>query len=60
MIVIRLIVVAVLIAIGALGLAWLFTREAKYLGYMRRVMRFALIVGIISALFYLVERIVLR
>lgn len=60
MIVFRLIIVAVLIAIGALGLAWLFTRDAKYLGYMRGVLRFVLMVGIISALFYLVERIVLR
>lgn len=60
MIVIRLIIVAVLIAIGALALAWLFTRDAKYLGYMRRVLRFALIVGFVSALFYLMERVVLR
>ena len=60
MIVFRLIIVAVLIAVGALGLAWLFTRDPKYLGYMRGVLRFVLMVGIISALFYLVERIVLR
>ena len=60
MIVIRLIIVAVLIAIGALALAWLFTRDAKYLGYMRRVLRFALITGLISAIFYVVERVVLR
>lgn len=60
MIVIRLLFVAVLIAIAALGLAWLFTRDAKYLAYLRRVLYFALMVGIISALFYVVERIVLR
>lgn len=60
MIVIRLIIVAVLIAIGALALAWLFTRDAKYLAYMRHVVRFALIVGFVSALFYLLERVVLR
>jgi len=60
MIVIRLIIVAVLIAIGALALAWLFTRDAKYLGYMRRVLRFAVITGILSGLFYLIERVVLR
>lgn len=60
MIVLRLIIVAVLIAIGALALAWLFTRDAKYLGYMRRVLRFAIMVGVISGLFYLVERVVLR
>lgn len=60
MIVIRLMIVAVLIAIGALALAWLFTRDAKYLAYVRRVLRFAIIVGFISALFYLLERVVLR
>lgn len=60
MIVIRLLLVAALIAITALGLAWLFTRDAKYLAYLRRVLYFALLVGFISALFYLVERIVLR
>lgn len=60
MIVLRLIIVAVLIAIGALALAWLFTRDAKYLGYMRRVLRFAVITGLISAIFYVVERVVLR
>ena len=60
MIVIRLMIVAVLIAIGALALAWLFTRDAKYFAYIQRVLRFAIIVGFISALFYLLERVVLR
>ena len=60
MIAIRLMIVAVLIAIGALALAWLFTRDAKYLAYIQRVLRFAIIVGFISALFYLLERVVLR
>ena len=60
MIVIRLLLVAVLIVIAALGLAWVFTRDAKYLAHLRRVLYFALMVGMISGLFYLVERIVLR
>lgn len=60
MIVVRLMIVALLIAVGALGLAWLFTGNRKYLGYIGRVMRFALVVGIIVALLYVVERIVLR
>ena len=42
MIVIRLMLVAVLTAIGGLALAWLFTRDAKYLGYIGRVLSFAL------------------
>jgi hypothetical protein len=60
MIVIRLLIVALLIAVGALGLAWLFTGNRKYLGYIGRVLRFALVVGIVVALVYGVERVVLR
>lgn len=60
MIVIRLLIVALLIAVVALGLAWLFTGNRRYLGYMGRVLRFALVVGLITALLYVVERVVLR
>ncbi|MEQ1592974.1 MAG: hypothetical protein ABL892_11380 [Thiobacillaceae bacterium] len=60
MIVIRFIIVAVLIAVGALTLTWLFTRDRKYLGYIMRVLRFALIVGFVSALLLVIERVVLR
>jgi uncharacterized membrane-anchored protein len=60
MIVIRLLIVALLIAVLALGLAWLFTGNRRYLGYMGRVLRFALVVGLITALLYVVERLVLR
>jgi hypothetical protein len=60
MIVLRLLLVAVLVAVAALGLAWLFTGRRKYLAYVGRVLRFALLVGLVSALFYVVERLVLR
>jgi len=40
----------------ALGLAWLFTGNRKYLGYIGRVLRFALVVGLVAVLFYVVER----
>ncbi len=60
MIVIRLLIVALLIAVVALGLAWLFTGNRRYLGYMGRVLRFALVVGLITALLVVVERVVLR
>ena len=60
MIVMRLLIVALLIAVVALGLAWLFTGNRRYLGYMGRVLRFALVVGLITALLYVVERLVLR
>ncbi len=60
MIAIRLMIVALLIAVVALGLAWLFTGNRKYLGYVGRVLRFAVVVGLIVALLYVVERLVLR
>jgi hypothetical protein len=60
MIAIRLMIVALLIAVVALGLAWLFTGNRKYLGYVGRVLRFAVVVGVITALLYVVERVVLR
>ena len=60
MIAIRLMIVALLVAVGALGLAWLFTGDRKCLGYIGRVLRFALVVGVIAALLFVVERLVLR
>jgi hypothetical protein len=60
MIVIRLLIVALLITVAALGLAWLFTGNRKYLGHIGRVLRFALVVGLVTALLYVVERVVLR
>jgi hypothetical protein len=60
MIVLRLAVVALMIAVVTLGLAWLFTGNRKYLGYIGRVLRFALVVGVIAALLFVVERLVLR
>jgi hypothetical protein len=60
MIVLRLLIVAVLIAVAALGLAWLFTGNRAYLGHIGRVLRFAIVVGFIAALLFVVERLVLR
>ena len=60
MIVIRLLIVALLIAVAALGLAWLFTGDRKYLGTIGRVLRFAIVFGFVAALLFVVERVVLR
>ena len=60
MIVIRLLLVALLIAVVGLGLAWLFSGNRKYLGAIGHVLRFALVVGVIAALFYTAERLLLR
>ncbi len=60
MIVVRLLIVALLITVVALGLAWLFTGNRKYLGILGRVVRFAIVFGFIAALLFVVERVVLR
>ena len=60
MIAVRLLIVALLIAVVALGLAWLFSGNRKYLRTLGRVLRFALVVGLVVALVYVVERLVLR
>lgn len=60
MIAIRLMIVALLVAVVALGLAWLFSGNRKYLRYVGRVLRFSIVVGLIIALLYVVERGVLR
>lgn len=60
MIFVRLMIVALLIAVVALGLAWMYTGNRTYLGYIGRVLRFSLVVGIVVALVYVVERLVLR
>ncbi len=60
MIVIRFALVALLVVLVALGLAWILTGNRTYLLYVRRVFRFALIGGMLVALLYVVERVVLR
>jgi hypothetical protein len=60
MIVVRLLVVALLVAGVALALAWLITGNRIHLLRLGRVLRFALVVGLVGALFYVVERVVLR
>lgn len=60
MIVIRFALVALLVVLVALGLAWILTGNRTYLVYVQRVFRFALVGGMLVALLYVVERVVLR
>jgi hypothetical protein len=60
MIFVRLLLVALLITVVALGLAWLFTGDRKYLRTLGRVLRFSFVVGFVAALVFVVERLVLR
>ena len=60
MIVLRLLLVALVVAVVGLGLAWLFTGDRAHLRRIGQVLRFAIVVGFVAALFYVVERLVLR
>lgn len=60
MIVVRLLIVALLVAVVALGLAWLLTGNRIHLVRLGRVLRFALVAALVGTLFYVVERLVLR
>ncbi|MEW6415353.1 MAG: hypothetical protein AB1482_08890 [Pseudomonadota bacterium] len=60
MIVLRLLIVALLIAVAASALAWVVTGNRRYLQWIGRIVRFALAAGVLFALLYVVERLVLR
>ncbi len=60
MIVVRLLIVALLIGVAALGLAWLVTGDRRHLVRLGRVLRFALAAGLVGTLLYVAERVVLR
>ncbi len=60
MLVARLLLVALLVSVAALGLAWLISGNRKYLGHIGSVLRFALVAGAIATLIYVGERVLLR
>jgi hypothetical protein len=60
MIVVRLLIVALLVVVVALGLAWLVTGKRIHLVRLGRVLRFALVAALVGALLFVVERMVLR
>jgi hypothetical protein len=59
MIVLRLLLVLSLAAIAGLTLAWLVTKEAKYLRIAARILRFIVVLGVVVALIYVAERLLL-
>lgn len=59
MIVLRLILVLSLALLAGLVLAWLFTRDRKYLRIAGRIVRFLVVLGVVVALIYVAERLIL-
>lgn len=60
MIALRLLLVLALIGIAGLTLAWLFTRDKKYLRYAGRIVRFIIVLAVVLALVFVAERVILR
>lgn len=60
MVVLRLILVLALAVLAGLVLAWLFTRDRKYLQIAGRIVRFILVLAVVVALVFVAERVVLR
>ncbi len=59
MIVLRLLLVLSLAGMAGLVLAWLFTKDAKYLRIAARILRFIIVLGVVVALIYVAERLIL-
>jgi Na+-driven multidrug efflux pump len=60
MIVLRLILVLGLAGLAGLVLAWLFTRDKKYLDIAGRIVRFIVVLAVVVALVFVAERVILR
>lgn len=58
--VLRLILVLSLIVLAGLALAWMFTKDKKYLHIAGRIVRFLIVLGVVVALVYVAERLILR
>jgi len=59
MIVVRLLVVLLLIAVAALGLAWVLTGRRRYLDTMKKLLRIVLWAAVLVALLFIGERVLL-
>lgn len=60
MIILRLILVLGLATLAGLVLAWLFTRDKKYLRIAGRIVRFLIVLFVVLALVFIAERVILR
>jgi hypothetical protein len=58
--VLRLILVLSLIVLAGLGLAWMLTKDKKYLRIAGRILRFLVVLGVVMALVFIAERLILR
>jgi hypothetical protein len=60
MLVLRLFVVLLALFLASLLVAWLFTREQRYLRLAGQVLKFCFFLFVIGSLFFVVERVIFR
>jgi Na+-driven multidrug efflux pump len=59
MVVLRLILVLTLAVLGGLVLAWAFTKDKRYLNWASRGLRFLFVFLVITAVLFIIERLIL-
>ncbi len=59
MVVIRLVALLALVAMAVCVGLYVFTRDPRYLRYAARIFRFAIVIGVVFAAFYVLERLIL-
>lgn len=59
MVILRLLLVLTLAIVGGLVLAWVFTKDRRYLDWAMRGLRFLFIFVLIAMMLYVIERLVL-
>jgi len=57
--ILRLILVLSLVVLAGLALTWMFTKDRKYLRIAGRILRFLIVLGVVMALIYIAERLIL-
>ena len=59
MLVFRVVIAAVALLIGGLVVAWMVTKERRYLGIAQKIGLWALALGVLLGLLYVFERVLL-
>jgi hypothetical protein len=59
MVILRLVLVLTLASLAGMVLAWVFTKDRRYLNWAVRGLRFLFVFLVLAALFYIIERLVL-
>jgi hypothetical protein len=59
MVILRLVLVLGLAILAGLLLAWMYTKDGKFLRIAGRIVRFLIVLGVVVALVFIAERLIL-